>query len=345
MAKRAGGRSKSGAGGRPRGRAAKPRGQAKPPCDAPRVPPRSFEELMERALRCAREQGPSVMGVAGAEDACALAAAHDAWKLGLVEPVLVGDPDAVARAARGEGVDISRWRVVKAADPVASCRAAVELARKGEVSMLMKGKVQTADLMRAALDRETGIRAGSLMSHIAMLSTPEFGRILCMSDGGIVPAPTLEQKAGIIQNSVGAARKRGWDCPKVAVVCAFELVNPKLQATVDAAALAKMNERGQITGCTVDGPLGFDNAISEQAAASKGVVGAVAGKAELVIFSDIDVGNVFYKALAFMTGGSEHAGVLVGAKVPIVMASRSDGAEIKRNSIAAGVVIAHAADA
>jgi phosphate butyryltransferase len=311
-------------------------------CEAPRVPPRTFDELLARALAHARSHGRPVMGVAAAEDGCALGAAHDAWKMGLITPVLVGDPREVARAAKDEGVDVSKWRVIASPDPVESCRRAVELVRKGELDLLMKGKVQTADLMRAALDRENGIRAGTLMSHIAMLSTPEFGRILCMSDGGIVLNPTLEDKVGIIQNSVDAMHRLGWDCPKVAVVCAFELVNPRMQPTVDAAALAKMNERGQITGCIVDGPLGFDNAINEVAAERKGIRSPVAGKADLVIFSEIDVGNVFYKALAFMTGTSEHAGVLVGAKVPIVMASRSDGAEIKRNSIAAGVVIAQA---
>jgi phosphate butyryltransferase len=180
------------------------------------------------------------------------------------------------------------------------------------------------------------------MSHLALIWTPTFGRMLAMSDGGIVLGPTLEQKVDIIVNAVDAMHKLGWECPNVAVVCALEQVNPAMPQTVDAAALAKMNDRGQITGCVVDGPFGFDNAISEVAAERKGVKSRVAGKADLVTFADIDVGNVFYKALYFMTEGVQNAGVLIGSRVPIVMPSRADGPETKRNSIIAGTVIAQA---
>jgi phosphate butyryltransferase len=304
------------------------------------TPPRSFEELRERALEHVKRHGRSKVGVAAAEDSCALEAAHDAWEIGLVEPVLVGDPKKVATSAESVGVDISKWRMVPSPDPVQSGKIAVELVRKGEVDFLMKGKLNTADLMHAALDKETGIRAGKLMSHVAIVSTPEFGRLLCMSDGGIVMNPTLDDKVDIIKNAVDAMHKMGWGCPNVAIVCALELVNPKMPQTVDAAALSKMNDRGQITGCVIDGPFGFDNAVSEVAAERKGLKSPIAGKADLVIFSDIDVGNVFYKALYFMTDGVQNAGVLVGAKVPIVMPSRADGPDTKRNSIIAGAVIA-----
>lgn len=307
-----------------------------------RVPPKSFDELKETALRLGREKGKARLGVAPAEDACALAAAFDAWKLELIEPLLVGDEGGIAKAAAEAGVDVSSWRIVPSGDPVASARTAVELVRKGEVDFLMKGKVQTADLMRAALDKETGIRAGKLMSHIALLWTPTFGRLLCMSDGGIVLSPTLEKKAEIIRNAVDAMHKLGWECPKVAVVGALELVNPEMPHSIDAAALSKMNDRGQIKGCVVDGPFGFDNAISEVAAERKRIVSPVAGKADLVTFADIDVGNVMYKALSFMSEGAQTAGVLVGAKVPIVMPSRADGPDTKRNSIIVGTVIAQA---
>ncbi len=306
------------------------------------VPPKSFEELRETALRLGREKGRARLGVAAAEDSCALEAAFDAWKLELIEPVLVGDADRIGKAAAEAGVDVSSWQVIASDDPVASAKTAVELVRKGDVDFLMKGRVQTADLMRAALDKETGIRTGKLMSHIALMWTARFGRLLCMSDGGIVLAPTLDKKAEIIRNAVDAMHKLGWECPKVAVVGALELVNPEMPHSVDAAALAKMNDRGQITGCVVDGPFGFDNAISEVAAQCKKIASPVAGKADLVTFADIDVGNVMYKALAFMCEGAQTAGVLVGAKAPIVMPSRADGLDTKRNSIIVGTVIAQA---
>ncbi len=305
-------------------------------------PPRNFDELKEKALAYGRERGKARLGVAAAWDPCALEAAFDAWKLGIADPVLIGVPDLIAGAAKEAGVDISAWRVVESPGAVESTRRAVELVREGEVDFLMKGKVNTADLMRAALDKETGIRAGKLMSHIALVWTPSFGRLLCMSDGGIVMNPTLEQKVDIIKNAVDAMHKLGWECPKVAVVGALEQVNPAMPHTIDAAALAKMNDRGQIRGCIIDGPFGFDNAVSEVAAERKGVVSPVAGKADFVTFSDIDVGNVFYKALYFMTEGVQNAGVLIGAKVPIVMPSRADGPDTKRNSIIVGTVIAQA---
>ena len=304
-------------------------------------PPISFDELKERALEYGREHGRARLGVAAAWDPVALEAVHDAWKLELIEPVLIGDRELIVAAAGEAGADISQWAVVEAEGDVASARKAVELVRAGELDFLMKGKVNTADIMRAALDKETGIRAGKLMSHIAVMWTPSFGRLLCMSDGGIVPAPTLEQKADIIRNAVDAMHKLGWKNPKVAVVGALEKVNPALPHTVDAAELAKMNQRGEITGCIVDGPFGFDNAISEVAAARKGVTSPIAGKADLVIFGDIDVGNVFFKAMSFMTDVAKTAGVLIGSAVPIVMPSRADGPETKRNSIIVGTVIAH----
>ncbi len=306
------------------------------------APPKSFDELMEKALCYGREHGKARLGVAAAWDPVALEAVHDAWKLDLIEPVLIGDRGPIEKAAGEAGADISSWPLVEADGDVASARKAVELVRSGDVDFLMKGKVNTADIMRAALDKETGIRAGKLMSHIAVMWTPTFGRLLCMSDGGIVPGPTLEQKADIIRNAVDAMHKLGWERPLVAVVGALEKVNPALPHTVDAAELTKMNERGEITGCIVDGPFGFDNAISEVAARRKGVDRPIAGRADLVIFGDIDVGNVFFKAMSFMTDVAQTAGVLIGSKVPIVMPSRADGPDTKRNSIVVGTVIAHA---
>jgi phosphate butyryltransferase len=261
------------------------------------TPPISFDELKERALEYGREHGRARLGVAAAWDPVALEAVHDAWKLELIEPVLIGDRELIVAAAGEAGADISQWAVVETEGDVASARKAVELVRAGELDFLMKGKVNTADIMRAALDKETGIRAGKLMSHIAVMWTPSFGRLLC--------------------------------------------VNPALPHTVDAAELAKMNQRGEITGCIVDGPFGFDNAVSEVAAARKGVTSPIAGKADLVIFGDIDVGNVFFKAMSFMTNVAKTAGVLIGSAVPIVMPSRADGPETKRNSIIVGTVIAH----
>jgi len=306
-----------------------------------KAPPKSFDELLDTALDYGKKHGRAKLGVASAADPSVLEAAYDAWKLELVDPVLVGRSDEIRGVADAAGIDVASWRIVEAADPMDCGTKAVELARNGEVDFLMKGKMQTASLMRAALNKETGIRTGGLMSHLALLWTPTLGRILGMSDGGIVLHPTLKEKIGIVENAVDAMHKLGWECPNVAIVGALELVNPDMPHTIDAAALAKMNDRGQITGCVVDGPFGFDNAINQQAAEQKHVTSPMAGKADLVVFADIDVGNVFYKALCFLAEGVRTAGVLVGSKVPIVMASRADGPETKRSSIIAGTVIAH----
>lgn len=305
-------------------------------------PPKSFDELKARALEYGKSRGPARLAVAAAADVCALEAAYDAWELGLVQPVLVGQTDEITSTAERAGVDVSGWSVVSSDDPVTSAAKAVELVREGEADFLMKGRVNTAALMRAVLDKERGIRAGKLMSHIAIMEIPVLGRLICMSDGGIVLSPTLDEKADIIRNAVWAMHHMGWECPKVAVVCALEQVNPAMPQTVDAAILAKMNDRGQITGCVVDGPFGLDNAISEVAAKRKGVKSPLAGKAELLIFHDIDVGNVFYKALYFLAEGVKCAGVLVGSKVPIVFPSRADARDTKRNSIVAATLISHA---
>ena len=305
-------------------------------------PPRTFDEIRERALAHGRERGKARLGIAAARDACALEAAKEAADLDLIEPVLVDERAEIESSARENGIDIEGWEIVDVEDQVAAGKKTVELVRSGDLDFLMKGKIQTADLMRAALNRETGIRAGKLMSHLALLWTPTFGRMLGLSDGGIVLSPDVEKKANIIRNSVDAMHKLGWESPNVAVICGLELVNPAMPCTVDAAELAEMNRNGQITGCTVDGPFGFDNAISEVAAERKGVESPIAGKADLVIVPEIEVGNVLYKGLVFMTEGVRTAGVLLGAKVPIVMVSRSDGSDAKLNAIAVGAVIAHA---
>ncbi|MBD3349632.1 MAG: bifunctional enoyl-CoA hydratase/phosphate acetyltransferase [Candidatus Eisenbacteria bacterium] len=305
-------------------------------------PPRTFDEIRERALEYGKSRGKARLGIAAAWDPCALEAASEASGLGLVEPVLVGGEEAIRSAASDEGIDIEDWVIVPAEDSVAAAAKTIDLVRSGDVDFIMKGKVQTADLMRAALNKETGIRAGKLMSHLALLWTPTFGRILGLSDGGIVLSPDVEKKADIIRNSVDGMHKLGWENPNVAVICGLEIVNPAMPCTVDAAELAKMNQRGQIEGCVVDGPFGFDNAISEIAAERKGVESPIAGKADLVIVPEIEVGNVLYKGLVFMTEGVRTAGVLLGARVPIVMVSRSDGSDAKLNAIAVGAVIAHA---
>lgn len=306
------------------------------------TPPRSFDEIRDRALELAGTHGKARLGIAAAWDPCALEAAKDACDLGLVEPVLIGDRAMIEEAAADLGQDISSWEVVEADGPIGAATRTIELVRSGGVDFIMKGKIQTADLMRAALNRETGIRAGRLMSHLALLWTPTFGRLLGLSDGGIVLSPDVEKKADIIRNSVDAMHKLGWENPRVAVICGLELVNPAMPCTVDADELANMSRNGQITGCVVDGPFGFDNAISEVAAERKGVKSPIAGKADLVIVPEIEVGNVLYKGLVFMTEGVRTAGVLLGARVPIVMVSRSDGADAKLNAIAVGAVIAHA---
>lgn len=287
-------------------------------------------------LEMARGKGMR-LAVAAAEDSHVLEAVEDAREKGIVEGVLVGSKTAIERVAKDLNINLNNYEVYDVPDPVEAAYKAVELVREGKCDFLMKGYLQTAELARAVLDKEKGLRTGRVLSMVSLFEVASYPRIFAITDAGITIAPELEQKVDLINNAVDVMHKLGYENPKVAVVSAVEVVNPKIPATVDAALLAKMNQRGQIKGCVVDGPFALDNAVSEEAAKHKKIDSPVAGKADIIVLPDINAGNVLYKALIFIAG-ARTASVVMGAKVPIVLTSRADSAEAKLLSIALAAV-------
>lgn len=276
--------------------------------------------------------------VAAAEDSLVLSAVSQACERGLIEPILVGDPDAIDRAAREAGVDISRFARVAAMSEEIAAREAVALVRAGDADMLMKGMLQTSTLLRAVLDKEKGLRGGGILSHVSVLYSNAQNRLLLLTDAAMVPYPDLKTKGSLIQNALRVAKGLGIDCPRVAVLAAVEQVNPDMPATVDAALLTMMNRRGQIKGCVVDGPLAMDLALSEEAARHKGVDSEVAGRADILLFHNIEAANSVLKTFT-IAGGYLFGGVVVGATAPIVLTSRSDLEQSKVYSIACAAAI------
>jgi len=294
----------------------------------------SFSQLMAKA----KETGPKAIVVMAPHEPEILLAARDAEAEGIAEVTLVGDADLITALAAEHDVDISRMHVLSEPDPIVGARKVMELLRTGQVDLAMKGKIETGDFLRAALDREAGLRMGRLFSHVAILEIPGFDRLLFVTDSGVVVAPTLEQKMEIVQNAITVAQRLGIAEPKVAILAATEMVNPKIPTTVEAATLAKMADRGQIQGGIVDGPLALDNAISPESAAIKGIHSPVAGCADILVAPDVEAGNMLVKAITYFAKG-RMAGVVVGAKSPLVVASRSDPHETKLISMALGVLL------
>jgi phosphate butyryltransferase len=296
----------------------------------------SFDELEKTA----KSKPTRKLALAMAEEADALKAVLTAAAQGIVEPILVGSRRAIADIAEREGLDVSPCRVVPA-DGEQECAAkAVELVREGEAAVLMKGRTPTAVIMRAILRRHGGLRGPGVLSHVSIIQIDRYPKLLIMSDPGINIAPDLNTKVAIIGNTVYVAHRLGIERPKVAVIAAVEKINPKaMPVTVDAALLAKMSDRGQITGCTVDGPFALDNALSRKSCETKGIRTEVGGDADVLLMPDIEAANVFYKTLAHLTD-AKIAALLIGAEVPIVMSSRADSDAIKYYSILGAVSIA-----
>ena len=270
----------------------------------------------------------------------ALAAVARAQREGIVKAVLIGDEEKIRRLAEQEGHDLSDISVVDEPDDDRAVEKSVKMVSSKEADLLMKGLVKTSSLLKAVLDKEWGLRTGSLLSHLFLFEVPILdGRVVGVSDGGMNTYPDLSAKVKIIENAAACYHKIGVPQPKIAALAAVETVNPDMPATLDAAALAKMNERGQIKGCLVDGPLALDNAISEESARIKGLSSPVAGKADMLLVPDIEAGNFVGKVLLYMTGG-RGAGVVLGAKKPIVLTSRFDSMETKLLSIALGALAA-----
>jgi phosphate butyryltransferase len=296
---------------------------------------RSFNELKATA----RARGPRNVAIAAANDKEVIFAAHDAEAQGFAKCILVGDRLKIERTAGEQDINISNMLVIDEPVPKQAARKVMELVSTGQANIAMKGRVETGDFLRAALDKQFNLRIGRLLSHVAIFEIPGFDRLVFVSDAGVVVAPTMEQKIEIVQNAIDVARSLGIEMPRVAVLAATEMVNPKIPNTMDAANLSKMAERGQIVGGVVDGPLALDNAISVEAAAIKGITSEVAGKADILIVPDIEAGNVLAKAITYFARGSM-AGIVKGARSPLVVASRADPHETKLVSMALGILLA-----
>lgn len=281
---------------------------------------------------------PIATAIAHPCDANAVGAAVEAALAGLIEPILVGPKAKILAAAAAAGVDITPYRLLDAPHSEAAAAAAVALVTRGEALLLMKGSLHTDELLRAVLAPEAGLRTGRRLSHVYLFDVPAYPRPLLVTDAAINICPTLEQKRDIIQNAIDLAHVMGIETPKVALLSAVETINPKMQSTLDAAALCKMADRGQITGGLLDGPLAFDNAISLAAAEEKGIVSKVAGQADIVLVPDIESGNMLAKQLSFL-GGADAAGVVLGARVPIILTSRADAERTRMASCAVAVLI------
>jgi phosphotransacetylase/acyl dehydratase len=272
-------------------------------------------------------------------DTISLLAAVEAAKAGLIVPTLIGPAARIQQVAKDAGVDIAGLKLIDVPEPCEGASRAVELVRSGEVGLLMKGALHTADLMHAVCKSDSGLRTTRRISHVYLMDVPEYPRPLLITDAAINIAPDLMDKAAIVQNAIDLAHVIGIEQPRVAILAAVEMVNDRMRSTLDAAALCKMADRGQITGGLLDGPLAFDNAINEAAAAEKGIVSQVAGRADILLVPDLEAGNMLAKQLTFMAG-AEAAGLVLGARVPIILTSRADSAETRLASCALGVLAA-----
>lgn len=300
---------------------------------------------MIRSLEQLRISGKNTcssrLAVAVAQDAEVLLAVDKAHRLGIATATLVGEESEIRSIAAQLNIDLADYEIVQESDKVEACRKAVKLVRDKQADVVMKGIVDTAIILKAVLDKEIGLRDAPVLSHVAVFEVPGYDRLFYLSDAAMNIAPDVEAKKHILKNTVKVAHALGNENPIAACLCAVEKVNPKMQATLDAAALVEANKAGEIDGCTVIGPLALDNAISVEAAHHKGITDPNAGHADILLVPAIEVGNVFYKSMVFMAK-AKNAGVIVGAKAPIVLTSRADSDETKLNSIALALKIATA---
>nr|WP_306565433.1 bifunctional enoyl-CoA hydratase/phosphate acetyltransferase [Aquabacterium sp.] len=274
-------------------------------------------------------------------DADSLGGAVAAALRGLIEPVLVGPQAKIRAVAKEGGWDLSPWRIVDTEHSHEAADVAVALARSGEVQALMKGSLHTDELMAAVVASTTGLRTARRISHVFVMDVPAYPRMLLVTDAAVNIAPTIRDKVDIVQNAIDLAHVLGVPEPKVAILAAVEMVNPEMQATIDAAMLCKMADRGQITGGLVDGPLAFDNAVSVEAARTKHIESKVAGLADILVVPNIEAGNMVAKQLQYLAG-ADSAGIVLGTRVPIVLTSRADSVRMRLASTAVLKLVAHA---
>ncbi|MCC2376071.1 MULTISPECIES: phosphate butyryltransferase [Bacillus] len=295
---------------------------------------------LEHLIDQAAGQPKKTVAVAVAEDHEVIEAVAKAIKLQLAQFRLYGNQEKIMGMLQEQGLQTSEHiEVIAAASSAEAAELSVKAVRNGEADVLMKGNIPTANILKAVLNKEWGLRKGSTLSHVAAFEVPNYDRLIFVTDAAMNIAPDVTQKAAIIQNTVEVAQAIGMDLPKVAPIAAVEVVNPAMQATIDAAMLTQMNRRGQIKNCVVDGPLALDNAVSQIAAEHKGIVSDVAGKADILLVPTIEAGNVLYKSLVYFADAKVGA-MIAGAKAPIVLTSRADSAETKVYSLALAVATA-----
>lgn len=295
----------------------------------------TFASMGQRLSQMGRQR----LVVAAAHDEDVLQAVSRASQMDITAPILIGRADRIQQTAKTRGIDLSAFRIIDEADDARACQLAVQMIREGEADAIMKGLVGTAVLLKAILNKETGIRDRALLSHIGLFFIPGIDRFVMVTDAAMSIAPDLAAKKQLIGNAVDALHLLGIARPLVACVCALEQVNPAMQATLDAAELVRMNQEGEIPGCLVGGPLALDNALFIEAARHKGIDHPVAGSAHILLMPNIEAGNVLYKALSFLCESSG-AGLVVGAKAPVVLTSRSDHDQTKLNSIILALYLA-----
>lgn len=293
---------------------------------------------LEELIDLAKQKEKKTISVAVAQDKDVLIAVTEAVKLGIVDAILVGDEYNINKIAKNENLYMDNIKIINEIDIKKAAQKAVELVSTGQANFIMKGMLETSQLLKAVLNKEAGLRENNLLSHVMVYYTSSYHKLIFLTDGGMVPYPDLEQKIGIINNAVKVANKLQIENPKVAPICAVEVVNPAMQSTMDAAVLSQMNKRNQIKGCTIDGPLGLDNAISKISAKHKGIVSEVAGDADILLVPNIEAGNFLGKSITYFAQG-ENAGIVMGAKCPVVLVSRSDSAKSKLYSIALGSLV------
>jgi phosphotransacetylase len=294
----------------------------------------------ERLIALTRENPAILTAVAHPCDDSSLRGAIEAAEAGLIVPILVGPAGKIRAVAEKSGLDITPYEIIDVPHSHGAAAEAVNLVRTGRAELLMKGSLHTDELMGAVMKRDTGLRTGRRVSHAFIMDVPTYPKPLVITDAAINIQPTLEDKRDIVQNAIDLARALGVEQPKVAILSAIETVSPKIPSTIEAAALCKMAQRGQITGGILDGPLALDNAISPEAARIKGIDSPVAGHADILVVPDLEAGNMLAKNLSFLAN-ADAAGLVLGARVPIVLTSRADSVMTRMASCAVAALYAH----
>ena len=297
-------------------------------------------EKYDRLIAAAKKLQPLATAIAHPCDETSLKGAIEAAEAGLIKPILVGPKAKIAAVAKEHSLDLDKIEIVDAPHSNAAAEKAVELVRTGKADLLMKGSLHTDEVLAEVVKRETGLRTGRRISHVFVMDVPGHAQTLFITDAAVNIAPDLEAKRDIIQNAIDLYAGLGLGIPKVAILSAVETVTPTIPSTIEAAALCKMADRGQITGGELDGPLAFDNAISPEAARIKGIKSPVAGQAQILVVPDLEAGNMLAKNLSFLSQ-ADAAGIVLGARVPIILTSRADNVRTRMASCAVAALFRH----